>query len=51
VYIKKRVPQHKAELEKDYTEIKSLADDYKKQQKYTGWITELKDKIYWEVRL
>jgi peptidyl-prolyl cis-trans isomerase SurA len=51
VYIKKRVPQHKAELEKDYTEIKSLADDYKKQQKYTEWITELKDKIYWEVRL
>jgi len=51
VYLKKRVPQHKAEIEKDYTEIKSLADDYKKQQKYTEWITELKDKIYWEVRL
>jgi peptidyl-prolyl cis-trans isomerase SurA len=51
VYLKTRVPQHKAELEKDYTEIKSLADDYKKQQKYTEWIIELKDKIYWEVRL
>lgn len=51
VYLKTRVPQHKAELKKDYTEIKSLADDYKKQLKYTEWIAELKNKIYWEVRL
>lgn len=51
VFLKGRILQHKADLDKDYTEIKSLADDYKKQQKYTEWINELKEKIYWEVRL
>ncbi|MBZ0198815.1 MAG: peptidylprolyl isomerase [Ignavibacteriaceae bacterium] len=51
IFLKERVAQHQADLDKDYTEIKSLADDYKKQQKYTEWITELKEKIYWEVRL
>ncbi len=51
VFLKERILQHKADLDKDYTEIKSLADDYKKQQKYTEWINELKEKIYWEVRL
>ena len=51
VYLEERVPQHSADLEKDYTEIKKLADEYKKQDKYKEWIKELKGKIYWEVRL
>jgi peptidyl-prolyl cis-trans isomerase SurA len=51
VYLEERVPQHRADLEKDYTEIKKLADEYKRQDKYKEWIEELKGKIYWEVRL
>jgi peptidyl-prolyl cis-trans isomerase SurA len=51
VYLKERVPQHTASLETDYSEIKKIADEYKRQEKYKEWITELKEKIYWEVRL
>ncbi len=51
VYLEERVPQHTANLDEDYTEIKKIADEYKKQDKYQEWIAELKDKIYWEVRL
>jgi peptidyl-prolyl cis-trans isomerase SurA len=51
VYLESRVPQHPASLEEDYTEIKRLADEFKKQKEYDKWIAELKDKIYWEVRL
>ena len=51
VYLESRVQQHPASLEEDYTEIKRLADEFKKQKEYDKWIAELKDKIYWEVRL
>jgi peptidyl-prolyl cis-trans isomerase SurA len=51
VYLEKRTPQHLANLEVDYPEIKKLAEDYKKQKKYSEWIESLKDKIYWDVRL
>jgi peptidyl-prolyl cis-trans isomerase SurA len=51
VYLENRVPQHTASLDQDYTEIKRIADEYKKQEKYQQWIEELKNKIYWEVRL
>lgn len=51
VYLEKRIPQHLANLDLDYAEIKKLADDYKKQNKYREWIETLKEKIYWEVRI
>jgi len=51
VYLKSRTPQHPASLKEDYTELKRLADEYKKQKDYDRWIKELKDKIYWEIRL
>ncbi len=51
VYLESRVPQHPASMEEDYTEIKKLADEYKKQNEYDKWIEGLKDKIYWNVRL
>jgi peptidyl-prolyl cis-trans isomerase SurA len=51
VYLEKRTPQHLATLDLDYPEIKKLAEDYKKQKKYSEWITSLKEKIYWDVRL
>lgn len=47
----KRIPQHKANLELDYDEIKKLAEYYKKQKLYKSWMNELKEKIYWEIRL
>jgi peptidyl-prolyl cis-trans isomerase SurA len=51
VYLEERIPQHPADLDEDYKEIKRLADEYKKQKEYEKWIQDLKDKIYWEVRI
>jgi peptidyl-prolyl cis-trans isomerase SurA len=51
VYLKKRTPQHQVDLKKDYTEIKKLADEYKKQQQYNDWLSELKKKIYFDIRI
>jgi peptidyl-prolyl cis-trans isomerase SurA len=51
VYLEERIPQHPADLDEDYKEIKRLADEYKKQKEYEKWIKDLKDKIYWEVRI
>ena len=51
VYLELRVPQHPASIEEDYSEIKRLADEMKKQKEYDQWIEKLKDSIYWEVRI
>lgn len=51
VYLKARTPQHQANLEQDYMEIKKLADEYKRQNKYQLWISEIKEKIFWEIRI
>lgn len=51
VFLEKRIPQHLANLDLDYNEIKKLADDNKKQQKYAEWMKELKEKIYWDIRM
>lgn len=51
VYLKFRVPEHKASMELDFDELKRLATEYKRQREYQKWISELKQKIYWEVRI
>ena len=51
VWLKSRTAQHKADLTEDYTEIKKLADENKKQKEYEKWIESLKGKIFWEVRI
>lgn len=51
VYLESRIPQHPANLELDYTEIKRIADEYKRQKLYEEWIENLRDKIFWEVRI
>jgi peptidyl-prolyl cis-trans isomerase SurA len=51
VWLKSRVPQHKVDMKEDFTEIKKLADENKKQKEYQKWIEGLKSKIYWEVRI
>ncbi|MGE5796185.1 MAG: peptidylprolyl isomerase, partial [Ignavibacteria bacterium] len=51
VYLEERIPQHKADLKLDYDEMKRLSDEYKKQKLYEKWIAELKDNIFWEVRI
>lgn len=47
----KRIPEHRANLEQDFNEVKRLAEYYKKQKMYSQWMKELKDRIFWEIRL
>ncbi len=51
IYLEERTLQHAPDLDKDYTDIKKLADEYKKQKKYQEWIESLKGKIYYDIRL
>lgn len=51
VYLQSRIPQHPPSLDEDYSELKRLADEYKKQKQYDTWVASLRDKIYWEVRI
>ncbi len=51
VYLKKRIPQHPANLDEDYQELQKLATEYKKQKEYKAWIEGLKNKIYWDIRM
>ncbi len=51
VYLKSRVPQHKASLQDDFNEIKKLADEHKRQKEYEKWISLLKEKIFWEIKI
>ena len=46
-----RIPEHRANLDTDYAEVKRLADYAKKQKMYAEWMKELKGKIYWDVRM
>lgn len=44
-------PEHQPNLDTDFDDIKQLAE-YKKQEKmYTSWIQEIKEKIYWDIRI
>lgn len=47
----KKIPQHKPNMDTDYDELKRLAEYEKKQKLYKSWMDELKQKIYWEIRL
>ncbi|MEW6701306.1 MAG: peptidylprolyl isomerase [Bacteroidota bacterium] len=51
VKLEKRISEHRANLEMDYQEVKRLTDYYKKQKLYAKWIKEIKNKIFWEIRL
>ncbi|GMU87183.1 MAG: peptidylprolyl isomerase [Ignavibacteriales bacterium] len=51
VWIEQRLAQHKPDLEIDFTDLKKLADEYKKQRLYAEFLTELKSKIFWEVKI
>lgn len=51
VWVEKRIPQHKPDLEVDFTDLKKLSDEYKKQRLYAEFLTELKSKIFWEIKI
>ncbi|MGH2567230.1 MAG: peptidylprolyl isomerase [Bacteroidota bacterium] len=51
VFVKKRIPEHAASLETDFKRIEQTALQYKKLRLAEQWIDELKQNIYWEVRM
>ncbi len=51
VYLINKSPEHKANIDNDYNEIKQAAELHKQQKLYTNWIKELKQNIFWEIRL
>jgi peptidyl-prolyl cis-trans isomerase SurA len=51
VRLDKRISTHKANLELDYADIKRVTEVSKKQKLFAAWIKDIKDRIYWEVRL
>ncbi|MDZ7766852.1 MAG: peptidylprolyl isomerase [Melioribacteraceae bacterium] len=46
-----RTPEHRPVLDEDFDEIKRLAIYNKRQKLYSKWIEELKEKIYWNVKI
>ncbi len=51
VKLDKRIPQHKADMDLDYAELKRMTEYYKKQKLFAQWMDEIKQRIFWEVRL
>ncbi|MCB0746214.1 MAG: peptidylprolyl isomerase [Ignavibacteriales bacterium] len=47
----KRIPEHKPTLETDFNEIKKITEFRKREKLYKDWVAEMKDKIYWEIRI
>jgi len=47
----KKVPQHTANIEIDYEDIKNLTLQKKKSELIADYIKELKSSIYWDIRL
>ena len=51
VKLEKRIPQHKANMDIDFPELKKMTEYYKKQKLYVKWRGEIKERIHWEVGL
>lgn len=51
VYLKSRVPAHPMNLTDDWRRIEQIASTFKRNVEYQKWIAELKQDIFWEIRL
>jgi len=51
VYLHKRIPSHKANLQDDWKRLEQYTLLYKRNREYTRWIDEIKKNVYWEIRL
>jgi len=51
VKLYKKVPEHVANIETDFDDIKRLTQFRKREKLYNDWVKELKSKIYWEIKI
>lgn len=47
----KRTPEHKANIVQDYNDIKRIAEYEKRERLYYEWMEEIKQKIYWDIKI
>lgn len=46
-----RTPEHVANIDQDYEDIKRLAEYRKREKLYNKWVEDLRSKIYWETNI
>jgi len=51
VWLRAKIPAHPMNLENDFRRVEQFALYYKRNRLNTEWIEQLKEKIYWEVRI
>ncbi|RCK74053.1 MAG: Survival protein SurA precursor (Peptidyl-prolyl cis-trans isomerase SurA) [Ignavibacteriae bacterium] len=51
IYLKKRIPAHKISLSTDWKRLELYATNYKRNKLYQQWLEELRNEIYWDIRL
>ena len=51
VKLLERKPEHVANIDEDYDDIKRLAEYRKREKLFKEWVEELKSHIYWEIKI
>lgn len=51
VWLRKRIPAHAMSLTDDFRRVEQIALYFKRNEKFAAWVEELKENIYWEIRL
>lgn len=51
IWLKKRIPEHTMSLTDDWKRLSELTTTYKRNTEYQKWIAQLRNEIYWEVKL
>ena len=51
VWLKRRIPEHKMNLQDDWKRVEQLATGTKRNNEYQKWIQQLHKDLYWESRL
>ena len=51
IWLKKRIPEHPMTLTDDWKRLSELTTTYKRNNEYQKWIGQLRNEIYWEIKL
>jgi len=51
VWLRQRIPAHAMNLTDDFRRVEQIALYFKRNEKFAAWVEELKQSIYWEIRL
>lgn len=49
VYLRDRIPEHKVNLNEDYSRLEKMALSMKQDNAYQKWIAQLKKQVYWKI--